>query len=510
MTLAAVAGLTSAICADRLRIARRIGASVTVRAPGKDNTRTVRSHAVYQVRQILSQPQPEDKIGVQAPLFSPRPRSSRLATTTMGSTALLGRRLFSLGFICSSILLLETGCAYPGKATLQRDATNANMAYTVSGFLVREKDQPALFITDTNILDYFAGRETNGCVLVSYSADLHAHATLFARLTDRALVRTTNQLGLTMTTRPHFYLLHLPGERRSLHYSLSMPDRLATLPWLMPLTNELAAVDASQTPRTEALLANLCDAPLSLFLMTHELYELRLINPGNPLVLPDFQGRWLFLHWTFKYHTRWFREGYASYAGDQADRAYRAQVAQLGIEPSQVDLRGNFLLPFSKLAKVRTRLFDWNQNSPASMDQDHYEAALGLMLLLEQRYGPCALAAVMRALPRQKHPDGPALLCVFQEIAGADLQQLTKDFQWPDHGLTLTAGPKGRLELKELQHGSVAAKSGLCVGDVIIEVNGSPLVDAIDYELRLLQLWESLNDLILTVERRTVRLPRFP
>jgi len=55
--------------------------------------------------------------------------------------------------------------------------------------------------------------------------------------------------------------------------------------------------------------------PYQVFLIVHETCELHLIDPEQFLVMPDFDASKCFLHFNFKYHTRWFRDGLASYAG---------------------------------------------------------------------------------------------------------------------------------------------------------------------------------------------------
>jgi hypothetical protein len=396
---------------------------------------------------------------------------------------------------------LVTGCVSLDKAFWQKRMNSGRGKLTIGGTFQNGGVKPALVLTRSEISKAVVSAETNGAVRVSYGPGLQAHAAVLAREIDQALGQLEAPLGMPMPWRLHIHLLRLPGERRVLKFSMSVPGGEHIMPWLLPITNVPPRAGLSPTNSPEALWADLKDLPIALFLMAHEAYEMRLIDPADFLVMPDVAGGLSFLHWTVKYHTRWFREGYANYAGYQASQCLRRQLTHAGLRPDRLTFVDAELQPLTKLAKVREALFDWNQNSRARLGADNYEAALGLFLLLERRQGPEAIAAVIRALPQVKLPDGKALLKLVREKTALDPRQLVREFAFPDFGLELAANARKQPEVRRVQPQSWAATAKLSPGDIILEVNGCPVEGLTQYELQLLRVIERRQDLVLTFSR---------
>jgi hypothetical protein len=423
------------------------------------------------------------------------------------------------GLWCILGVGLLTGCLAPGKATVQRNAAKNKATWNFTGTWFPNGSRPPLVLNDNNLPPFLAGDVTNGCVRVSYATGIEAQAALLARLADHSLACAQEQTGMTIPSQPHIYLLHLPGEPRRLEYTLSMPRGPTIMPWLMFLTNASAATMAVNYPHDGDLVSDLREAPMSIFLITHELYEINLVNPRNPLAMGDLRMGWGGLRWTYQYHTRWFREGFASYAGYCAEKDSRRQLAQLRADKSSassaVYFPRPFDQPFSKLAKVKTDLFKWDQDSSATLQEDYYPATLGLFLLIEQRHGSEAIRNVVAALPTLPHPDGKAILRLFQQKIGVNLKTMVKDFTFPDFGLRLKEAGAGTLKIISVQPASPAAQAGLATNDLIREVNGHATAGPFDYEWQVMRAREAGAGLSLGITRdgqnRAILLPRpFP
>jgi len=240
---------------------------------------------------------------------------------------------------------------------------------------------------------------------------------------------------------------------------------------------------------------------MQIFLITHELFEMHLINPKELLVMGDFSGNVSFIRFTLKYHTRWFRDGLANYFAYQANRSFRRQAAKANLKPGTLQFIENPKQPLSELAKVKDKVFDWNQNSST----DYYDAATGLFFLIEQRHGPEAITAIINELPKVKFPDGKALLKMIRQITGTDLRQQARTFQFPELGLETQLDTEGRCEIQNVAPNSWAAKANLQRGDLLLEANTSPLGSRTDLEMQVLKALEDGNRLSLIFSRNGER-----
>ena len=413
----------------------------------------------------------------------------------------------TLALASSLWLFFATGCVVPNaltpdKAYWQKRVSAVGGVFTASGYIDTGGTNPPLVLNATNLASYVTATETNGSTRVAYSPGCQPQAALLARLADSAVAQAKAQVGWSAPARLHFYLVHLPDNRRPITYSLPTDDA-QSYPVLVPLTNGNVTVRESPPSGLPFYLDCLQEAPDSVALGVHELCEGWLaFGPANILVLPDYPVSWGVFSWEIRYHTRWFREGYATYAGYWAQRAFCAQVAQLSPGSEPLQLRVRHLKPFSKLAKVKADIFAWNQTSKPDLDGDNYQAALGLFLLIEQRLGADAIRTVIRELPQLERPDGPAILKLFRTKTGVDLKEMVRDFDFPDFGLTFHAGPSGQVQVERVRPASPAAVAGLRAGDEIQQVNGQRTYAALDYELGMFQALEAGTDLRLTVLRQ--------
>lgn len=413
-----------------------------------------------------------------------------------------------LALASSLWLCLATGCVVPNALTPDKaywaKLTPAKGAtYSTGGTIYGSDTNPPVVINATNLASYFPATETNGNTRVSYGPGFQAQAALLAGLTERAVTQAKEEVGWSTPVKPHFYLLHLLNEGRTINYSLRWDDPQSAL-FLLAQQNTNAGSGESPARDLSADESLLKDAPLLVLTAMHELCELGLVSGNGIMALPDVTAHWSCFHFhkEYRYHTRWFREGYANYAGYHAANALRALVAQMRPGLDTLPPGAAYSRPFTKLAKVKGDLFTWNQSSKADLNTDNYMAALGLFLLIEQRQGAEAIRTVIRELPPLERPDGPAILELFRTKTGLDLKQMVRDFAFPDFGLTLRNTASWRIEVEAVQTNSAANQAGLCVGDLIQEINGQRLETLLDYEVRVLQALDAGADLRLTVLRQ--------
>jgi hypothetical protein len=239
--------------------------------------------------------------------------------------------------------------------------------------------------------------------------------------------------------------------------------------------------------------------------IVHELAEFSLILPkesGN--VLPDAQGRLFLLPINIRKHTRWFREGFADYAGHTAwQTASRDNKLPL---PSRFITEGYTIPslrehPFSSLDKVGKRLFSWHQYSSQKLDRDYYSAALGLFLLIEQRFGQDAVSRIMLGVSKQKYLDGADLIKAVNKTLNTNIVQLAEDFHFPRTGLKLTRLTPASIKNEgvDVQQGllvtgvdpnSPADTAGIKNKDVVLQAAGNKVGNNLDFELAIFEVMD--------------------
>jgi hypothetical protein len=180
----------------------------------------------------------------------------------------------------------------------------------------------------------------------------------------------------------------------------------------------------------------------------HEVVENSLSRPCDNLpVINDYLEKDGFKPEKLNY-TRWFRDGFANYAGYLAHRVTVEDSSfNRGHIPPAVIETGMHSRPFSRLREIRTDLFTWTQvtNLPAPQVGhapnlprtfvDYYDAALGLFLVIEDKFGTDGIKKVILGIDPQKPIDGPGLIKLFNETLNTDIEQLAENFNFPRTGL---------------------------------------------------------------------------
>jgi hypothetical protein len=330
-------------------------------------------------------------------------------------------------------------------------------------------------------------------ITVRYQRGLADQAQCVADETAELLARVQETTGVTILTRSTIYLLRFDDT------PLDFDIRLAVEPNEFPLPLFVRADDES----CESILTQNRSYP---YLFAHELVETSVAAARRDgVVLPDLSwGPWGLVH--VNNYTRWFREGLANYSGYVA---YEVLSSDIPMPYQQSLLHAD---PFSSLAQVGDRLFSWRQSSPTSYDRAYYNAALGLLLLIEERHGGEAIHEIVAEIGRHKAVDGPDLVKIVNRVIGADIRRLAKDFQFPEIGaelerltpaLVLNSGLKVQegLFVHEVEKDGLAAEAGLQEKDTITAVGATPVANPLDFEQALFKVREQ-SSVTLTVERR--------
>jgi hypothetical protein len=336
-------------------------------------------------------------------------------------------------------------------------------------------------------------------VKVRYQRGLGEQARCVADETTELLAHVQESTGVTLSTRSTIYLLRFDDTPEDFDI------RLAVEPNEFPLPLFVQAGDES----CESILAQNRSYP---YLFAHELVETSLAaGRKDGVVLPDLSwGPWGIVH--VNNYTRWFREGIANYAGYLSYKALSKDIAGARRLPyRQTLLHTN---PFSSLAQVGGKLFSWRQSSPGSYDRAYYNAALGLLLLIEDRYGQKAIREIVNEIGKHKAVDGRDLVRITNRVLGVDIRRLARDFEFPEIGvqmerltpaLALNSGLKVQqgLFVQEVVKDSAAAKAAFQEKDAITAVGATPIANSLDFELAVFKVRRQPS-VALTVERRDV------
>jgi len=329
----------------------------------------------------------------------------------------------------------------------------------------------------------FEGLVDAGRVRVRYQRGLQGQARCIADVTGRLLAEVERQVGMTITTSTTLDLLRFDEPPQNFDIQLTVEPNEFPLPLFVRTGDESCT----------SILAQNRSYP---YVLVHELVETSLAARAGGRVLPDV-GWGVFGRKTdVNNYTRWFRDGLANYAGYIACERLTDEM-----DCPDCPIRIGALLharPFSELSRIGTRLFSWSQSSHGEHERSHYNAALGLFLLIENRFGQQAIRDIVAEIARREAVDGRDLRRITSEIIGADVRQLVADFPFPVTGaelapvtaaLAANAGldVTGGLLVETVEPNGPADRAGLRAGDVIVAADSAPVVHTLDFELALLR-----------------------
>ncbi len=157
-------------------------------------------------------------------------------------------------------------------------------------------------------------------VNVAYQRGLEAQADCAAEHFNGLLDEVERKTGFRISCRTKFYLFRVDKIPQHIDVQLKVDVNELEFPLFVKADDESCRTIFAQNAAYPGAIV-------------HELAEFSLILPketGN--VLPDAQGRFLLLPITVRKYTRWFREGFANYAG------YTKRLPSLPLAKRQVPL----------------------------------------------------------------------------------------------------------------------------------------------------------------------------
>ena len=396
----------------------------------------------------------------------------------MGKKLLIGLFVLSLGFIagCKSFYgdLIATA--------ISKDAAKLHFSsyekFHVCPRCIKEKGLVgSIEIADVN---------------VAYQRGLEAEAKCVAEHFNGLLEAVERKTGFRISCKTKFYLFRVDRIPQNIDVQLKADVNEVEFPLFVKADEE-----SCRTIFTKNVAY---PGPI-----VHELAEFSLVLPkesGN--VLPDAKARLFLLPIHVCKYTRWFRDGFADYAGYTA---WQAASCDNNLPlPRRFTSEGYFIPsvrehPFSSLSKVGKRLFSWHQYSSSQLDRDYYNAAFGLFLLIERRFGQEAVSRIMLGLSKQKYLDGTDLIKVVNKTLKTDIVQLADDFHFPRTGLKLTpltpASIKNEgidleqgLLVTRVEANSAADTAGIKNKDVVLQVAGKKVGNNLDFELAIFEVMD--------------------
>jgi hypothetical protein len=342
----------------------------------------------------------------------------------------------------------------------------------------------------------FEGSRNAGDTAVRYQRGLGDQAQCLADKTAALLEAVHQRTGVTFTTRCTLYLLRFDRPPQNFSIDLtSDPNE-----FLLPLF-----VQAGQESCPD-IVAQSRSYP---YLLVHEMTETSLINKAGGAVLPDLAWGTPGVRMHVNNYTRWFRDGFANYAG------YLAYTITAAESPSEKKLYQQEALvhtePFSSLAQVHDKLFSWPQAAKPELERAYYNAALGLFLLIADTFGEQAIRDIIHEIAQRRGVDGHDLIEITNRVLNTDVKQLAKDFEFPRLGaevelmtpaLALNKGvePHAGLLVTAVSGGSLARRGGLKEKDVIVALGDTPIANHLDFELGLFKLRKA-ESVPLTIQR---------
>jgi len=329
----------------------------------------------------------------------------------------------------------------------------------------------------------FEGLVDAGRVRVRYQRGLQGQAQCIADVTTRLLGQVERQVGMTITTSTTLDLLRFDEPPQNFDIQLTVEPNEFPLPLFVRTGDESCT----------SILAQNRSYP---YVLVHELVETSLAARAGGRVLPDLGWGAFGVKADVNNYTRWFRDGLANYAGYVACEKLSDEM-----DCPDCPIRIGALLhagPFSELSRIGTRLFSWSQSSHGEHERGYYNAALGLFLLIENRFGQQAIRDIVAEIAKREAVDGRDLRRITSEIIGMDVRQLVADFGFPVLAAELTpitaalAANKGLdaaegLLVESVEPNGPADRVGLKADDVIVAADSASVANNLEFELALLK-----------------------
>jgi hypothetical protein len=392
----------------------------------------------------------------------------------------------SLAIATALVLSAVAGCASFNKGLTKTTVQRARSRK----WEIHYAGESKYVLTDERLKEVeFAGSFEVEDVNVHYQNGLQAQAACIADKTAELLRVVEERTGVDIAHYTSIYLLRVDDIPSRFDIRLKTEPNAFHLPLFVKAGSESC----------RSIVAQNWSYPYAL---VHELVETSLVCPdGGACVLPDLSWQWFLVQGQVNNYTRWFRDGLANYGGyiayDNVRRDDKFSIDDI----SRLTKRRLHNRPFSSLNRLGKKLFSWRQQHEHKQSIDYYNAALGLFLLIEHRFGEESIPKIMLQVNKRDYLNGSELIRIVNEALDVDIAQLAEDFSFPETGLELDVlspalvANQGLdidegLFVSEVEPNSVADTAGIQKGDVLLTVNDGAVGNNLDYELALFELLE--------------------
>ncbi|MBN2589491.1 MAG: PDZ domain-containing protein [Sedimentisphaerales bacterium] len=329
----------------------------------------------------------------------------------------------------------------------------------------------------------FEGDIIVGQTRIKYQKGFESQARNIAKKLDNVFSYVKTETGIEFAINPQVYLLRVQEYPQSInvHFKIEDPNIFP-----IPIFAEVGHDDPNQIIE---------DNHFFPYMLAHEITEASLMYPdGKGVVKGDSRFRILFLIIDQNNYTRWFRDGFANYAGYVAMDYLRSNP-----DENMSDIWGTTYMhqtPFRSLMDIGKELFKWSQVSSPRKKGDYYSAALGLFLLLEDEYGRDAIRNIIIELDNYEALKGSDVIKLINTKLDTDIKKLAEDFKFMTIGINiyqltpamaLNKGlePEEGLFVKTIEPNSIAQEVGIDANDVIVAINDKPIATSFDFEMEL-------------------------
>jgi hypothetical protein len=359
-------------------------------------------------------------------------------------------------------------------------------------FNVRFHYDDSVVVDDSYVAtQYYEGTAKVGRAEVTFQAGMKEQAGELAMEMEEYIAMVEQHFGRTLETPVRAYLLRrdqLPG---TISGGFAPTNTVFQFP--------MFAVEGEEDFDTVR-----SNNPFYPYMFIHELTKLSLVDPARPpLILADQKTGPMM---QTRYLTRWFREGLANYAELLVYERLRDRAAQSPEAEALSSFESNHVYqqPLSALAELGPELFNWDDLGNREQDRKYFNAAMGLFILLESRFGEGAIRQVMDTLEEQYYVDGPVIIDAINKTLKTDIVQVVQGFDLitagaqaspltpataKNFGLSVDQG----LYVNALTETGAAKAAGVQRGDVIVGINRHPVTNNLDYELAMLDAQEHGN-----------------
>lgn len=385
-----------------------------------------------------------------------------------------------------ALVLALAGC----EAVQQKTPLATYTTYQEEGgkpsFDVRFNYRDAVVVDNSHVAQqYYEGTAKVGRAEVAFQAGLKEQAGELAMEMEQYIAHVEQHLGRELQVPVRAYLLRrdrMPGE-------ITGGFQPSTEVYQFPM------FVADQDESFETIRST---NPFYPYMFVHELAKLSFVDPARPpLVLDGPKSNPLV---KASHQTRWFREGLANYAEFLVYEKMRERTGPDGGSVNLSTFENNHVYqqPLSALARVGEELFNWDASGDQANNPDYHNAAMGLFILVEDRFGEGAVRTIIDELEKVEFVDGQVLEETFNRTLGASIRELAAGFDARDTGAEATAltpataknyglkAPQG-LYVNNVAEASLAKTAGVQRGDVIVQLNRTPIANNLDYELAMLE-----------------------